>query len=217
MDPEEKQKMLDSRMTKEEYDKTIEEKHRQDHPEDYQKQEVFLEKEFKQYASEKYPHQDSESLYSNPQILQMIYALEWYDVPRKDYGYLVEFHPYLTRGDHMRLEQLNTEHMMYEFTTFGLLSLIKNRFLLNRKSKFMQQRWLRAPCAMFLGGLSTYLFHITVMRTVYHNDLKEMNMDKYFDLDLDADMMRQDLKEMGIEVDAKYYDPEHAKKLAEKQ
>ena len=32
-------------------------------------------------------------------------------------------------------------------------------------------------------------------------------MEKYFELDLDADMMRQDLKEMGIEIEAKYYQP----------
>ena len=69
----------------------------------------------------------------------MIYALEWYDVPRKDYGYLVEYHPYLTKGDHARLEQLNSEHMIYEFTTFGLYSLVCNRFLANRKSKFLSK------------------------------------------------------------------------------
>ena len=124
----------------------------------------------------------------------MIYALEWYDVPRKDYGYLVEYHPYLTRGDYLRLEQLNSEHLIYEVTTLGLCSLIANRFLLNRKSKFMskymQQRWLRAPCALALGGFATYLFHIGIMRTVYKNDLTEMGMDKYFELDLDADMMK---------------------------
>ena len=56
-----------------------------------------------------------------------------------------------------------------------------------------------------MGGLLTYLTHITVMRTVYYNDLCEMNMQRYFDLDLDADMMRQDLSQMGIEVQARYF------------
>ena len=32
-------------------------------------------------------------------------------------------------------------------------------------------------------------------------------MEKYFELDLDADMMRQDLKEMGIDIEGKYYSP----------
>ena len=148
----------------------------------------------------------------------MIYALEWYELPRKDYGYLVEYHPYLTRGDLMRLEQLNSEHLMNQTVTFGLTSIIANRFLLNRKSKFfskyMQQRWLRAPCALALGGLSTYLLNVAVMRTVYLNDLTDLKLNKYFELDLDADLMKNDLKQIGINVEAKFYDARHAKEVA---
>ena len=140
----------------------------------------------------------------------MIYALEWYDVPKKDYGYRVEYHPYLTKGDHLRLEQLNTEYQMYEGVTLVLCSLISNRFLLNLKQKFLQkymtQRWLRAPCALALGGIATMSFHALVMKEIYLNDLKDMGMDQYFELDLDADMMKQDLGEMGIEIEARYFD-----------
>ena len=41
-----------------------------------------------------------------------------------------------------------------------------------------------------------------------------MGMNKYFELDLDADMMRNDLKEMGIDVEAKYYDAQKVKEAA---
>lgn len=57
----------------------------------------------------------------------------------------------------------------------------------------MEQRWLRAPCALAMSGAITYTIDRTIMSTVYLNDLKEMKMDKYFELDLDADMMKQDL------------------------
>lgn len=83
--------------------------------------------------SEKYPHPQGEELYENPQILQMIYALEWFDVPKSEHAYLVQYHPYLTKGDHMRLEQLNAEQLFTNVITFGLVSLISNRFLLGRK------------------------------------------------------------------------------------
>ena len=33
------------------------------------------------------------------------------------------------------------------------------------------------------------------------NDLKDTGMTKYFELDLDADMMRKDLREIGIVVE----------------
>ena len=141
----------------------------------------------------------------------MIYALEWYDVPKTDPGYLVEYHPYLTKGDLARLEQLNQEHTISNMVTLALTSLIGNRVLQRRKSpmaqKYMQQRWLRTPLALFMGGIATYTFNIVIMRSVYKNDLEDIGMNQYFELDLDADMMRQDLHEMGINVEAKYYTP----------
>ena len=33
----------------------------------------------------------------------MIFALEWYDIPRTAYSDLIEYHPYLTKGDHDKL------------------------------------------------------------------------------------------------------------------
>ena len=83
---------------------------------------------------------------------------------------------------------------------------LKSKFM----SKYMGQRWLRAPCALALGGITTYIINRSVIQNVYHNDLKELKMDKYFELDLDANMMRQDLKEFGIDVEASYFDAKHA-------
>ena len=45
-----------------------------------------------------------------------------------------------------------------------------------------------------MGGLTTYAINLSIMRQIYFNDLKEMHMDKYFELDLDSTMMRQDLQ-----------------------
>jgi hypothetical protein len=33
----------------------------------------------------------------------MVFALEWYDIPRTAYADLIEYHPYLTVGDHDKL------------------------------------------------------------------------------------------------------------------
>ena len=65
----------------------------------------------------------------------------------------------------------------------------------------MQQKWLRAPCFLALGGLTTYLINLIIMRPVYLNDLKDMGMDNYFELDLDKEMMKNDLKDLGIIID----------------
>ena len=67
----------------------------------------------------------------------MIYALEWYDVPKKEYGYMAEYHPYLTKGDHFRLSHLNTEHFGTQCVIMCLFTLVSNRYLLSKvKSKF---------------------------------------------------------------------------------
>ena len=51
-----------------------------------------------------------------------------------------------------------------------------------------------------MGGAVTLGINRTVMRTVYEKDIIDYGMDKYYELDLDADMMRKDLKELGIKV-----------------
>ena len=140
----------------------------------------------------------------------MIYACEWYDVRKTDHGYLVEYHPYLTKGDNARLQELNMEHTITQAVLFVLTGLIGNRSLLSQNKKWTQQRLLRTPMACLFGGVCTYAINYGIMRTVYLNDLKDQGMDKYFQFDLDADMMRNDLKEMDIHVSGKYFDMKQA-------
>jgi hypothetical protein len=37
----------------------------------------------------------------------MMFALEWYDIPRNAYAELVEYHPYLIKGDLGKLYYIN--------------------------------------------------------------------------------------------------------------
>ena len=53
-------------MTKEQYEAAQDEKHKRDHPEDYEKVETYLEQEFKTYVQDKYPHENGDELYNNP-------------------------------------------------------------------------------------------------------------------------------------------------------
>ena len=56
---------------------------------------VYQLTEFAVYVDENYVV-ENKALLKNSTILQMIYALEWWDIPRSNYSYLIEFHPYLT-------------------------------------------------------------------------------------------------------------------------
>jgi hypothetical protein len=65
------------------------------------------------------------------------------------------------------------------------------------------------PLALLIGGALTWAMNITVLRTIMLNDMEEMELNKkYFTLDLNADMMKQDLKNMGIRIEAKHFDLE---------
>jgi hypothetical protein len=67
---------------------------------------VYLENHFKEYVKEKYMV-DNPELLVNPTIMQMVFALEWYDIPRSAYSDLIEYHPYLTNEDHDKLFYIN--------------------------------------------------------------------------------------------------------------
>lgn len=68
-------------------------------PEAKKEVKMYEEPSFKEYIKEKYFVENPDIL-ENPAIMKMVYALEWYDIPRSAYSELVEFHPYLTYGDH---------------------------------------------------------------------------------------------------------------------
>ena len=65
---------------------------------------------------------------------------------------------------------------------------------------------MRFPTALVLGGLLTTALNLTLLRTLLDNDLKEQKLDQYYTLDLNAEMMKKDLAEMGIRITAQHFD-----------
>ena len=92
--------------------------------------EIYLEDNFQSYVEEKYAVTDK-NLLNNSTILQMIYALEWYDVPRTAKADLVEFHPYLTEDDYEKLYYIKNQHMVELSFSSILFTLMSNRILNN--------------------------------------------------------------------------------------
>ena len=66
---------------------------------------------------------------------------------------------------------------------------------------------MRLPAAIGIGGALAYLFNLAVLRPIYLNDIQEMGLvEKYFFLDLNADLMKEDLEQFGFKIDAKHFD-----------
>jgi hypothetical protein len=181
---------------------------------------MYLEDSFREYVKEKYIVENPNILH-NPAIMKMIFSLEWYDIPRTAYSELIEFHPYLTYGDYDKLSQINRYHRTENTISAVLFSMIANRLLVTKTaatSIFNRRRFARLPMAMLLGGLTTYIFNLAVLRPIYLDELHQYGLgEKYFFLDLNADMMREDLAQMGIAIDAKHFDMAETERRVQEQ
>lgn len=63
------------------------------------------------------------------------------------------------------------------------------------------------PGVLGVSGLLTYAFNVAILRPIFLNELEQMGLtDKYFYLDLNADLMREDLEQFGFKIDAKHFD-----------
>lgn len=150
--------------------------------------------------------------------MQMIYALEWYDIPRTAYSDLVEFHPYLSESDYDKLFYVNTQNRIENAVSMFLFTLVSNRMLMTRGPNiFRVRRFARLPGALVFGGVCTWLTNRLLLKPIYLNDLTDMGLTKkYFDLDLNAEMMKGDLAQMGIKIDARHFNLNEAQEKANK-
>jgi len=82
----------------------------------------------------------------------------------------------------------------------------------------MQRRFLRFPATLALGGMLTYILNRLVLRPIYLSDLEAMGLTKkYFGLDLNADMMRADLENLGISITARHFNMEEIQARADSE
>ena len=107
------------------------------------------------YTKDKFVFTDEQYL-DDPSVLQRIYALEWFDIPRCDYLDLVQFHPYLTVGDDTKLFYINVQHKVELATSFALFSFAFSRILLKRGPVSTSGKFIRLPISWAFGGLAAY-------------------------------------------------------------
>lgn len=170
---------------------------------------MYLEDNYKDHVKENYTVADPQIM-ENETILQMIYSLEWYDIPRSCKTDLIEFHPYLTDDDYEKLYYIKYQHLLELSLSGALFTLFNNRLLNNYAPSIFRKRYVRFPMALIFGGLCTYGFNLAMLKTLLYKDLKEEKLDKYFELDLNAEMMKKDLAEFGIKIEAAHFDLDQA-------
>lgn len=53
----------------------------------------------------------------------MLYAIEWFNIPKDDYANLVRYHPYLTKRDEAMLENIEFQNIIDGGLTFALTTM----------------------------------------------------------------------------------------------
>jgi hypothetical protein len=145
----------------------------------------------------------------------MMYALEWYDIPRNNVWHLVEYHPYLTNKDKDTLYYVNNQHFFENCLSTTILGLVSNRLLIDRFA--IKKGIFRWPLAGLLTAVSAYAFNLVVLRGIYYSDLEKNDLSKYYTLDLNAEMMKKDLEKLGIEIEAKHFNLQEIQKNVEEK
>ena len=125
--------------------------------------EYYMSEEFLNYVQEKYIVDDKSRL-QNSTIMQMIYALEWYDIPRTHYSALIEFHPYLTEDDYDHLWHVDKQHKIENSISMVLFTMVSNRMLFDRGASIFKKKYVRYPIALFFGGAFSYALNLAVFR-----------------------------------------------------
>ena len=68
---------------------------------------------------------------------------------------------------------------------------MSNRLLNNHGPTVIRnKRYIRFPIALLISGFVSFGLNKVLLKSLLYNDLKEEKLDKYYELDLNADMMK---------------------------
>ena len=93
-----------------------------------------------------------------------------------------------------------------------LLFLVSNRVVRNQGASIFRKRYVRFPVAMCTAGLATYAMNVMLLKPLLYKEFKEAGLDKYYELDLNAEMMKKDLADLGINIQAANFNLDEAQK-----
>ena len=171
--------------------------------EEYKRQEegkeelgLYKQEYFKEYLRDKYMLMESvdpaefdpsgstpkgmipESYLQNEQVLKMIYALEWFDIPKSNKFdlTLIKYHPNITINDYEKVMNIENQQFMDDSIFMCVSSLIFNRLFnsskMTSKLGFFKRRIFRYPAVLLTSSLLTVAFDRTVIKYFMQQDMK---------------------------------------------
>jgi hypothetical protein len=155
-------------------------------------------KSYQEIVRRKYNINDIALLYDD-KILLLIYALEWFEIPEKNYYNKICFHPYLKAKDMQQLNRIyeNGKNSFYLslVPVYATLYFMKKKYVKASIKKNLKPNILIYSFALILPILSWKLFFYPKIK----KDLSEDKLlSKYFVLDVDRDKIKKDLLNYNI-------------------
>jgi hypothetical protein len=170
------------------------EERREDEPKAY-----YLSRSYQMHIKDKYNIMNNSLLYDDKLCL-MLYAREWFNIPKEMSYMKIILHPYLTIRDDKLLKDMNKNNnrslIFYFLGNLALMNILGQR-IKRSKTKLA----LRFLFTLGLCAVSTYLYKTYYLNLKFEETLKEdKNLNKYLKLDLDYNKIKADLSNYGIVV-----------------
>lgn len=158
-------------------------------------------KSYQEIVKNKYNIKNPNYLYDE-RILLLIFAYEWFDIPKMKIYDKVSYNPYITTKDFKKLNtiyQNYSNNLLLSFLPIGLtVFLIKRRFL-NNKFKSFKRNW---KFYLLIGGIVTMvppaLWYLYFLPKMNKNIVEDPQLRKYLELDVDKEKIRLDLLNYNI-------------------
>ena len=72
---------------------------------------------------------ENEELISNNNVMQMVYAVEWFGIPQDYPLERIRYHPFITRQDYEKIEGIERQNKLDLFFSFVVTFIVSNRLL----------------------------------------------------------------------------------------
>ena len=154
-----------------------------------------LSEDFKAFVQQKYRF-PSASLVKSPDVLYMLYALEWFEVPKSNHLEQVMQHPQLTTDDQIKINYISKNHTIENALCFGLASVL----FWKQGHRFVKRPFLRVLPVAVSALVFSYFTNRILFEPLVKNEIVDNDMAQYFELDLDEGMMRADLAQLGVQL-----------------
>jgi len=157
----------------------------------------YLSFNFQQYIKNKYSI-DDKNIYHDQRILLLLYSLEWFKINENNYNLKIENHPLLLNKDFYLYKEIQKKYKRTQIFLSCTLSWIGLMIFFNNYKGNFRKMFIYSSIIFSVGY---YSFGKYSAKKIYSLILNDNNLNKYFKLDIDLNLIKKELECKGINVE----------------